>query len=328
MGRNLAHNLKEHLDELTKKEPAITEIYIFGSRAYGTGSPRSDCDLIIRADPNQNIKASNLLQFASQNCRALDFFLCTESRAVSVSNDSFVHSANFSDLVARLDAVILWRRSEGFSDFAFPTSGDWTFETSPHVDYRMTVLPDETQTDQAWQNKIKNVEASGLPVRPYIGDTLPKAVAQIVDVIRAMPLRPDQLGQRGSAKTGWTVKLESEYDCQNLFFTVVKPWFKNLGREEVAIRYDDQKKLSDFSLFESQIIIEFKFIDSAVKKAEVIKTLDGLRRFYSQNANVRCLLFVIFHPENFAIDAGRWETDYRFYTTSPTVETIVVPVPV
>jgi hypothetical protein len=71
-----------------------------------------------------------------------------------------------------------------------------------------------------------------------------------------------------------------------------------LGREEIAIRLDDQEKIADFDLFEKRLIIEMKFIDSAAKKAEVVKTLDGLSRFYAGNANVGCLLFIIFVKPN------------------------------
>ena len=142
-----------------------------------------------------------------------------------------------------------------------------------------------------------------------------------------MIFRGDQLGQRGVAKGGWTVKLSSEYDCQDLFFTVVKPWLPGIGREQVTIRYDDQKKSADFDLFEGRLIVEMKFVDSTGKKAEVVKTLDGLSRFYSRNANVGILLFVIFVKLGIELDDAKWVSDYSFKTTSPQVYTVVIRIP-
>lgn len=67
-----------------------------------------------------------------------------------------------------------------------------------------------------------------------------------------------------------------------------------------------------------------KFIDSAAKKAEVVKTLDGLSRFYARNVNVGCLLFIIFVKPNVDLDDARWEANYSSRTTTPQVLTIVV----
>ena len=107
----------------------------------------------------------------------------------------------------------------------------------------------------------------------------------------------------------------------------MKPWLPSLGREEVAASYDGQSKLSDFSLFNGKLIIEMKFIDSAGKKNEVVKTLGGLSSFYAQNANVGALLFVIFVAYNVAVDEPKWESDFSFETHSPFVRTMVVRLP-
>lgn len=192
----------------------------------------------------------------------------------------------------------------------------------------MTVLPDEYLVEQAWLEKIRDVEKAGLPARPYLGDTLGKATTFIQEVTRRMVFQQNQLGQKGQAKNGWTVNLQNEYDCQNLFYTVIKPWLPALGREEVAIYFDDQKKISDFSLFEGKLIIEMKFIDSAVSKAAVAKSLEGLGKFYSRNANVGILLIIIFVKSGkIDVDEARWEADFTHIHKAPSVITMVVKVP-
>jgi hypothetical protein len=282
---------------------------------------------LVQADPLVQVKASSLRDFALLRCPALDLFLCTDARAVSAANDSFVYARSFEDLVVKLDAVKLWTRADGFCQFSFPTSGDWTFEAASDVDFVPTTLPDGLIADLAWQSKIKQTEAAGLPTQPFIGDSLGMAVSHISAVARRMVFRADQLGQKGVAAHGWTVDLSSEYDCQNLFFTVLKPWLPELAREEVTIRFDDQKKLSDFSLFEGRLVIEMKFIDSSRKKAEVVKTLDGLARFYSRNSNIGCLLIIVFVKAGVTLDDARWETDYSFRSVAPQVITVVIRIP-
>ncbi|PDT76601.1 hypothetical protein [Bradyrhizobium sp. C9] len=327
MKRTVKYDLFALLTELVEREPGISELYLFGSRQYGTGSLRSDCDILLRAEPDADVKQSRLRDFALEKCPALDFFLCTEARAVSAANDSFVYAPTFKELVTRLDAVRLWTRRSGFEDFLFRRSGDWTFEAAAEVDFIHTTLPDALITNLAWQRKIEQTEAIGLPVRPFIGDTLDKAVSQIVAVVRDMIRRSEDLEPRGNAKGGWTVNLQSEYDCQNLFLTVVKPWLPTLAREESLVQFDGQEKRHDFSLFEGKLIIEMKFIDSLAKKAEVVKTLDGLARLYSRASNVQCVLMIIFVKEGVALDAAKWETDYSLRAKSPHVTTMVIRIP-
>jgi predicted nucleotidyltransferase len=327
MKKTFSYDLREVLSNLVTNEPGIVELYLFGSRAYGTGSLRSDCDIIVRADHDSQVKPSNLREFALDRCPPLDLFLCTDARAVSTANDSFVYSTSFEDLVRKLDAVLLWTRTRGFEEFSFPLADGWKFQTSREATFLPSNLPDGLVTDQQWQLKLRRTETEGFPTQPYIGDTLVSVVSQIVRIARGMIFRGDQLGQKGIAKTGWTVNLASEYDCQNLFFSVIKPWLPELGREEIAIRFDGQETIADFNLFDSRLVVEMKFIDGPGKKAEVVKTLEGLKRFYSRNANIGCLLFIIYVKEDIDLDGTRWEQEFSFSTTTPAVVTIVVRIP-
>lgn len=321
------HDLKKLLAGLLKSQPAVDEIYLFGSRAYNTGSLRSDCDLLVRVSPTRNAKPGEFRDFSQDVCPALDFFLCSDAKAISCLNDSFVFASTFTELVKKLDAVKLWTRDSGFTNFAFGETGTWEFSTAAGVEFVPTGLSDAYVRTRSWHQIAAAAEAVGLPANPFIGETLPKAISTIISVARKMIFSLGDLGQRGIAKNGWTVNLPSEYECQNLFFTVVKPWLSGLAREQVAVKYDGQEKLSDFSLFDGQLIVEMKFIDADKKKAEVVKTLDGLSRFYSQNPNVRCLLFIIYVKQSVRIDAPKWEADYTFQATTPHVITIVIRIP-
>ncbi|GLI92567.1 nucleotidyltransferase domain-containing protein [Methylocystis echinoides] len=136
----LKHDLRKYIELLIQQELAISEVYLFGSRAYGTGSFRSDCDLIVRSAPIRPTKSSALRTFAIEHCPALDFFLCTEARAISAANDSSVHAADLATLIDKLDATPLWTREGGFVDFAFRDTGDWTFDVAEVVHFKMTTM--------------------------------------------------------------------------------------------------------------------------------------------------------------------------------------------
>ncbi len=70
-----------------------------------------------------------------------------------------------------------------------------------------------------------------------------------------------------------------------------------------------------------------KFIETESKKREVVKTLDGLKRFYIHNANVACLMMIIYAKDDVGIDRSKWEAEFSYTAVSPSVITIVVPVP-
>jgi len=321
------YNLKILLEELVSQQPNLEEIYLFGSRAYKTGSLRSDCDLLLKVSDKGHVKGFELTDFADARCPALDFFLASEGKATSCANHSFVQAASFPDLVKKLDAIPLWSRRHGFAQFEFDLESRWVFETAMTASFPPTMLPNDYLLAETWKATLARAEAAGLPVRPYIGDTIEKATAQIVEVAHKMIMSASDLGQRGKAKEGWTVNLQSEYDCQNLFWTVVKPWLPGLGREEVTIRYEKQDKIADFTLFDGRVVIELKFIESELKKREVLKDLDGLSRFYSRNGNIRCLLLLIYYKEEANIDAMKLESDFTFLHNTPSVVTYLIKVP-
>jgi REase_DpnII-MboI/Polymerase beta, Nucleotidyltransferase len=311
------------MEKLTGEQPNIEALYVFGSRAYQTRSTRSDFDILVKVSDGKNVKSGELREFARSECPALDLFIVNGGRATSCANDSYVYGDTFEELAARLEAIQIWSIDKKFFDIKIP----WTFETSAFMNFVQTSLPDGYIDDLSWQTLLKRVEQQGLPVRPYIGDSIDGATALLIDVARRMVMQPRDLAQRGAAKSGWTVNLQSEYDCQNLFYTTVKPWLPSLAREETTIYFDGQNKIADFTLFEGQLVIEMKFIDTDDKKREVVKTLDGLTRFYSRSANIKRLLMLVYFKSGLNLDAVKWEADYTRLSALPGVSTHLIAVP-
>jgi len=317
------YDLKVLIPELLKAFPNIESLHIFGSRAYRTGSVRSDCDVLVRMSDDRHAKLSELRDFALARCPALDLFLVQGGKATSAANESHVQAASFDELWQRLEAILLWDNRAGFNE----QWKDWILETSAFTDFMPTTLPNDSIESLSWQTMTKRAEAARLPTSPYIGDTVEKASLRLVEVVRGMIFKPGELVKKSSAEQKGIADLKNEYDCQNLFHTVVKPWLPALAREPFEIRYDNGAKVADFSLFEGKLVIEMKFVKDTNTKAAVVKTLEGLARFYSQNSNISVLLMLVFAKGQVQIDVPMWESDYSFVTTQPKVFTRVIRVP-
>ena len=312
-----AYDLRDITQRLVHAFPAITCLHLFGSRRHGTMSTRSDCDILVTT--NHHIPASQLRDFALEICPALDLFLLNGVKAISCINDSYVIAATYEELITILDGVKFWENGLLDADI------NWNLNIHAGASFAPTSLPNTFLESQSLQAHMKSVSDLGLSVCPYIGDTPDKISAFITDVVERMIIPQEELGPRGQARGGWTANLQSEYDFQNLFYSVIKPWIPNLGREEVVITYDGQEKRSDFNLFGNQIILELKFIKDANSKAAVAKTLEGLAHFYANNANVRVLLMLILVRNGTVdLDGPKWEADFTYFNRQPRVITKVL----
>jgi predicted nucleotidyltransferase len=302
--------------------PEIVRVYLFGSRRFNTRSSRSDIDILLEC--KSPIRKSALREFILKHRSALDLFIMESGRAESVANDSFITSSNNDALIGDLHAVELYARGTGSSSFLRENK---QAVLDRRVMHKLTTLPG-TSTEHyevgALLKYFQRVREHGLPVRPFLGYTTDEASEFIAGVIRGMPSANRSVTGHGSARDGWTFAIENEADFQNLFWITVKPWLPGLSREEVAITYDGKEKKSDFSIFGSQLIIEFKHIKDAGDARETAKTLEGLSSFYSKHANVRTLLFAILVDVAVDMDDRKWEEDYSYMEHSPQVKTIVL----
>lgn len=116
-----------------------------------------------------------------------------------------------------------------------------------------------------------------------------------------------------------SIKISSEYDFQNLTHLVLRPWLPSLEAENIAVIFDGNTKNADFSIKGNSLIVEAKYIDSTGKKNDTLKTLEGLKTFYSNNANVKALLFLILVEEEVAIDKHKIESEFSQQSKEPIV---------
>lgn len=102
-------NLKENIDELTELI-SIDKIYLFGSRAYGTNSTRSDIDLII---VGENIAPVSITQYHDTN-DYLDIFIGSRKSLLSPVTGATIEKRGISNIYKQLDAKLLWSKKHGY----------------------------------------------------------------------------------------------------------------------------------------------------------------------------------------------------------------------
>ncbi|WP_218276602.1 nucleotidyltransferase domain-containing protein, partial [Pseudomonas sp. HMWF032] len=249
---------------------AIEKIYLFGSRRYPHQSLRSDLDLLFIT--SDYIRPTDL-RSVIHHTPILDIFTVSGGVAISCANESYIAYATEQELLERLDAVLIWERSSGF----IQNSGIKPFfKFRSDVEFKMTTMPSSFYKADSYDKKLREIENSGLPISPLIGEDVSSVALFLISVAGRMIFDKKMFSKsRGQAKDSWVTNLESEYDFQDLFEITCRPFIPNMSREEVSIIYDGSKKLSDFSFFDSQIIIEMKYIKSTGEASNTVKTLSG-----------------------------------------------------
>ncbi len=320
MQRDIAVFRLTDLDELVADFPDIEEIYLFGSRRYPHQSTRSDIDIVVKT--SKFIAPGQLRTYVDQY-PALDIFYAEGGSITSTINESYIDADSLVAVLEKIDAIKIWSREQGYC--RLPPDLPPYFRIRKDVEFKKSALPETFSQFRSWDDKRAAIEFMDLPVLPMIGENYEEAAEFLCQIARNMVFDHAHFAKsKGQARDSWITRLASEYDFQDLFEIVCRPFLPALQREQVTIRYDNRDKRSDFSLFSSKVVIEMKHIKSNAGIAAVEKTLAGLQTFYQQNANVRVLLFLILVDKNVKLDDRKWEADYSRRTTTPLIITKVI----
>lgn len=297
-------------------------VYIFGSRRYETGSRRSDIDILLTT--TGRIQPAKLRDFTLQNSTALDLFILEKGKATSVANESYITADTDEELINKIDAVLLYDKRNGASA---ELKRRKKIEIDKRINHALTALPNgiaEHFEISALKKYFIAARQNGLTAKPYLGVSTEEASEFIITILRSLTTTNNTVTNHGQAKAGWTNNLNSEYDFQNLFWITVKPWLPGLSREQTAITYDGNKKNSDFSLFNDQLVLELKHIKDDGDKRETVKTLEGLKAFYTVHPNIRRLIFAILVDKTVDLDDKKWESDFSYADNNPSVITVII----
>ncbi|WP_432695857.1 nucleotidyltransferase domain-containing protein [Marinobacterium sp. YM272] len=164
------YDLAHLAEDLGKELPDITELYLFGSRARGTKSTRSDADVLVVS--SNYVQPKVLRDFSANNCDALDLFTVDGGKAISTQNESFIESADFSSLVEKLGAIKIWSRESGRE----AADIQWRFTVKEGVEFIPSVLPNQPKVDNGTNANIIDLSKITL-VQILTALTVPQFVA-------------------------------------------------------------------------------------------------------------------------------------------------------
>lgn len=308
MRNDIKHwDLKAIISWLLEQSDKIEAIYLFGSRRYNTGSLRSDIDLLVCA--NSPLPQAKLLYPMHKLFPCVDLFETTDKRTAR----SFVNGSSIKtegEITSALDAIRLWSREKEWSK----EFGDWTQETTEHAAFVMSILPLHREEADVEFNYTKLLSDRNLPMTS-LGLSWIEVANNICVVTESAVKRVKELRYKAQNINDQKLQITSEYDFQNLVSLVIGSWVPSIEREPPQIKFDQQKKVADFSLQRNRLVIEAKHIKDGNTKADVLKQLQGLRSFYETNTNVRCLLFLILVDGDVDLDEPKVEGEFSNRTT-------------
>lgn len=155
-------------DLLTKQFTSISALYLFGSRVYGTGSTRSDIDVLV--ETTSNIKPADMRRFIDEHCKALDLFIIDNGKAISVQNESYVEETNLQELLTSLKAQKFWQKDRGRIEI----KAKWKQKIRNDIDFIPSCLPHVSDKKQI------NINPSSLTFHEIIKSlTMPQLYAII-----------------------------------------------------------------------------------------------------------------------------------------------------
>ena len=136
-------DLGDIADSLSEKFPNIKSLYLFGSRAFGTGSPRSDIDILVEYEGH--IRPADIREFIEGKCEALDLFLIDgHNKAVSTQNESYVEAESIDKLITKLSAKKFWEKKTGRLQIDIP----WKQRVRKDVVFVPSVLPGRSKINE------------------------------------------------------------------------------------------------------------------------------------------------------------------------------------
>lgn len=261
-------DMKEIINSIVAKHPEITEIYLFGSRAYKTSSYRSDIDLL--AISKKPIAVSDVNSWLHDEYPPVDLFISFDLKnASSVVNGSCIYFREdnkwgFKSLVEQIDAICLWNINDGFSS----RFSDWKIQTIKGINFLMSIIPSfpMQDMDDTMKKIMCNLETAGIKTF-FAGSDCSEITKSVIDMVEIALKPPTIYSKRAKNFSFDKIKLENEYDFQNFIYFLLRPVFRDIQSENLMIKLDGQEKIADFCFSNNKIVIEAKWIDNKSKES-------------------------------------------------------------
>lgn len=176
-------NLYEYIKQISEINE-VEEIYIFGSRAYCTGSLRSDIDILVYA-PNGLRKDS--INHIMESEESLDIFKTFDKvTATSFTNDSFLKR---DDLISALDAKLLWSKENQFDS---NIENYKEIKVLKNIDFKTSILPSYTKEESIFfENNGHDTVFVIMPFKEELND-LYKEIKDVFGKYKYKVVRADE----------------------------------------------------------------------------------------------------------------------------------------
>ncbi|TAH19868.1 MAG: response regulator [Cytophagales bacterium] len=231
--------------------------------------------------------------------------------------------SGFRDLVSEYDNQFkekLWNLINYESD-----SYEWQSKLNSIVQHLIKVRQDflNASLENQLDGVFEKLKSQNYPVA-FLGHDWKTICKSIIDIVERSLEVPSKFSKKAKNINLNTVKIESEYDFQNLIHLVLRPWLPSMEAENIAIIFDSSSKIADFSINANSIIIEAKHIKDTNTRNTVMKTIEGLKNFYQGNANVKSLIFLLLVEDSVDIDKHKIENEFSIFTKEPYVFVSVI----
>ncbi|PFK67053.1 hypothetical protein COJ21_24365 [Priestia megaterium] len=307
-------NLKELVKDIVQKHSEVNAIYLFGSRAYNTGSRRSDIDILIHSD--KVIKSHDITDWIREKYPPVDIFKTTDMRnADSIINGSAVQSENVL-LDEKLDAIKLWDKK----DLLNTSFKRWDQLTDKNVEFVMsyTGFYLTNHPEDVINNYRSLLNEKGIPHFDS-GHDWTLLGQSIESIITTAFNKPKNFSKKAKNFSFDTIKINDEYDFQNLIHLLLRSVFPTIQPENKVCIIDGNIKIGDFGIGNNKVVIEAKYIKDTSSKNAVMKTIEGLGNFYKSNPNVQLLVFLVLYEPTVSIDPFYLEGIFKNRNAAPPI---------
>lgn len=320
-------DLKEEIEKIIKVAPQISQVYIFGSRAFKTDSRSSDIDLLVISQTSTSLAAQR--DYVEDIYNPLDIFETTSIKnyAKSIKTGGYIHIRPIGffkqkNLVKQLQAILLWdRASRSFTKEIENFRNIDVYSDAIFLGSVMPIMSNIITHSDFVKNYCKE---HNLP-DTILGTTEKEILCKIAQIIK-IPFESTFFSTcipSGNAKkfNKDLIKIENEYDFQNLIYFILKPWLPSINilrNQDAVIVIDGNRKVAD--LIFNNFLIEAKYISSTSAKDGIVKSLLGLKTFYESNPRIKGILFPILCED--CVDIG--ESELRNLVNDSRTELLVI----
>ncbi|MBO0794008.1 MAG: hypothetical protein J2P36_24080 [Ktedonobacteraceae bacterium] len=187
----------------------------------------------------------------------------------------------------------------------------WWIKELESIAESLDLIPEASTVSHSTQSDIEK-------------DPRTKALGKIELIAQRFHIVARQLKQRHSDRA--TLKIEDEYDVQDLFHALLRMFFDDVRDEEWTPSYAGGASRIDFLLKAEQIVIELKMTRVGLKKKEIgDQLIIDIDRYRSTHPDCKTMFAFVYDPEEYISNPRGLESDLSREIGGIQVKVIISP---